>query len=106
MTTTKRSALKVTGLRKSFGEKTVLDGIDFDIAEGTTFSLLGPNGAGKTTTVQNQPFTPITETPHGLLTGTPIGHSAILAVAWCAGITAVGYLWARARYDHNSAHQQ
>ncbi len=31
----------------------VLDGIDLDIAEGTTFSLLGPNGAGKTTTVQN-----------------------------------------------------
>jgi ABC-2 type transport system permease protein len=53
---------------------------------------------------QNQPFTPITETLRGLLNGTPIGHSAILAVAWCAGITMVGYLWARARYDHNSAH--
>src|SRR3989475_1242022 len=51
-TTTSPSALKATGLRKSFGEKTVLDGIDLDIAEGTTFSLLGPNGAGKTTTVQ------------------------------------------------------
>jgi ABC-2 type transport system ATP-binding protein len=51
-TTTAPPALKVTGLRKSFGEKTVLDGIDLDIAEGTTFSLLGPNGAGKTTTVQ------------------------------------------------------
>ena len=47
-----RSALKVTGLRKAFGARTVLDGIDLDIAEGTTFSLLGPNGAGKTTTVQ------------------------------------------------------
>jgi ABC-2 type transport system ATP-binding protein len=45
-------ALKVTGLRKSFGPTTVLDGIDLEIAEGTTFSLLGPNGAGKTTTVQ------------------------------------------------------
>ena len=51
-TTTPPPALKVTGLRKSFGEKTVLDGIDLDVAEGTTFSLLGPNGAGKTTTVQ------------------------------------------------------
>jgi ABC-2 type transport system ATP-binding protein len=51
-TRTAPPALKVTGLRKSFGEKTVLDGIDLDIAEGTTFSLLGPNGAGKTTTVQ------------------------------------------------------
>ncbi len=45
-------ALKVAGLRKAFGRKTVLDGIDLDIAEGSTFSLLGPNGAGKTTTVQ------------------------------------------------------
>ncbi len=45
-------ALEVIGLRKSFGDKVVLDGIDLDVAEGTTFSLLGPNGAGKTTTVQ------------------------------------------------------
>jgi ABC-type multidrug transport system ATPase subunit len=50
--TANRSALKVTGLRKAFGGKVVLDGIDLDVAEGTTFSLLGPNGAGKTTTVQ------------------------------------------------------
>jgi ABC-2 type transport system ATP-binding protein len=49
---THRSAVKTRGLRKSFGDKVVLDGIDLDIAEGTTFSLLGPNGAGKTTTVQ------------------------------------------------------
>ena len=52
MTTTAIPALSVTGLRKSFGDKTVLDGIDLEIAEGTTFSLLGPNGAGKTTAVQ------------------------------------------------------
>jgi ABC-2 type transport system ATP-binding protein len=42
----------LTGLRKSFGNNVVLDGIDLDIAEGTVFSLLGPNGAGKTTTIQ------------------------------------------------------
>ena len=46
------AAIAVTGLRKSFGDKVVLDGIDLDVVEGTTFSLLGPNGAGKTTTVQ------------------------------------------------------
>ena len=51
-TPTARPVLKATGLRKSFGGKTVLDGIDLDIAAGTTFSMLGPNGAGKTTTVQ------------------------------------------------------
>ena len=45
-------ALSAAGLRKSFGDKTVLDGIDLNVAEGTIFSLLGPNGAGKTTTVQ------------------------------------------------------
>ncbi|NKR24635.1 ATP-binding cassette domain-containing protein [Rhodococcus hoagii] len=45
------SAVRVRSLRKSFGDKAVLDGIDLDIAEGTIFSLLGPNGAGKTTVV-------------------------------------------------------
>lgn len=46
------SAIAVRGLRKSFKDKLVLDGIDLDIKEGTVFSLLGPNGAGKTTTVR------------------------------------------------------
>ena len=50
--TTRRSALRATGLRKSFGDQVVLDGIDLDIMQGTVFALLGPNGAGKTTTVQ------------------------------------------------------
>jgi ABC-2 type transport system ATP-binding protein len=45
------SAIAVSGLRKAFGDKTVLDGIDLDVPAGTVFSLLGPNGAGKTTTV-------------------------------------------------------
>jgi ABC-2 type transport system ATP-binding protein len=46
------AAIAVTGLRKSFGDKVVLDGIDLDVEDGTTFALLGPNGAGKTTAVQ------------------------------------------------------
>jgi ABC-2 type transport system ATP-binding protein len=46
-----RPAIQATGLRKSFGDKLVLDGIDLEVAEGTIFALLGPNGAGKTTTV-------------------------------------------------------
>ena len=45
------NAIIATGLRKSFGDKLVLDGIDLNVAEGTIFSLLGPNGAGKTTVV-------------------------------------------------------
>ncbi|HXC77406.1 MAG TPA: ATP-binding cassette domain-containing protein [Candidatus Acidoferrum sp.] len=47
-----RSAIVATGLRKSYGEKVVLDGIDLDIPEASIFALLGPNGAGKTTAVQ------------------------------------------------------
>ncbi|WP_392671988.1 ATP-binding cassette domain-containing protein [Streptomyces sp. LN785] len=45
-------AIAANGLRKSYGDKTVLDGIDLTVPHGTIFSLLGPNGAGKTTTVQ------------------------------------------------------
>jgi ABC-2 type transport system ATP-binding protein len=54
MTQTARagSALTVTGLRKSYGTKTVLDGVDLAVPAGTVFALLGPNGAGKTTTVR------------------------------------------------------
>jgi ABC-2 type transport system ATP-binding protein len=47
-----RSAIVATGLRKAFGDKVVLDGVDLLVAEGTIFALPGPNGAGKTTMVQ------------------------------------------------------
>ncbi|MFG2175665.1 ATP-binding cassette domain-containing protein, partial [Streptomyces niveus] len=46
------SAISAVGLRKSYGEKLVLDGVDLEVAEGSVFALLGPNGAGKTTAVQ------------------------------------------------------
>ena len=45
------TAIAASGLRKSYGEKVVLDGISLNVLAGTVFSLLGPNGAGKTTTV-------------------------------------------------------
>ena len=48
-----------------------------------------------------QPFTPIMDTLRGLLLGGPIGGSAVLAVAWCAGISAAGYLWARSAYERS-----
>ncbi|MFB8442156.1 ATP-binding cassette domain-containing protein, partial [Streptomyces niveus] len=46
------SAISAVGLRKSYGEKLVLDGVDLEVVEGSVFALLGPNGAGKTTAVQ------------------------------------------------------
>jgi ABC-2 type transport system ATP-binding protein len=54
MTTTASQSLAIAarGLRKSYGDRTILDGIDLTVPSGTIFSLLGPNGAGKTTTVK------------------------------------------------------
>ncbi|WP_176710057.1 ATP-binding cassette domain-containing protein [Streptomyces sp. Wb2n-11] len=46
------AAVSTVGLRKSYGVKTVLDGIDLHIPAGSVFALLGPNGAGKTTAVK------------------------------------------------------
>ncbi|WP_371623962.1 ATP-binding cassette domain-containing protein [Streptomyces sp. NBC_01116] len=45
-------AIAASGLRKSYGDKAVLDGIDLTVPAGTVFALLGPNGAGKTTAVK------------------------------------------------------
>jgi ABC-2 type transport system ATP-binding protein len=46
------AAIRVTGLRKRYGEVEAVRGLDFEVAEGECFALLGPNGAGKTTTVE------------------------------------------------------
>ncbi|MFC8848167.1 ATP-binding cassette domain-containing protein [Micromonospora sp. NPDC057141] len=50
--TQSRPAIAVTGLRRSFGDQVVLDGVDLFVPQGTVFALLGANGAGKTTTVR------------------------------------------------------
>ena len=49
-----------------------------------------------------QPFTPFTETVRALLFGTPMGIYGWLTLAWCAGITIVGWLWARHLYERKS----
>ncbi|HEY3684189.1 MAG TPA: ABC transporter permease [Streptosporangiaceae bacterium] len=48
-----------------------------------------------------QPFTPIMETLRGLLTGTPIGHNAVIAVGWCVAIVIASYFWARALFNRD-----
>ncbi|QNP65936.1 ATP-binding cassette domain-containing protein [Streptomyces genisteinicus] len=45
-------AVEAIGLRKAYGEKVVLDGVDLRVPAGSVFALLGPNGAGKTTAVK------------------------------------------------------
>ncbi|MBM2623773.1 ATP-binding cassette domain-containing protein [Actinoplanes sp. LDG1-06] len=47
-----KPAISVAGLRKSFGDHVVLDGVDLQVQAGTVYSLLGSNGAGKTTMVR------------------------------------------------------
>ncbi len=55
-------------------------------------------GPGVRQFAEYQPFTPIIETLRGLLTGQPSAGDAIAALAWCAGIALVGYLWALATF--------
>jgi lipooligosaccharide transport system ATP-binding protein len=45
-------AVIARGLRKSYGERVAVDGIDFEVEPGICFGFLGPNGAGKTTTMK------------------------------------------------------
>jgi ABC-2 type transport system ATP-binding protein len=46
------AAITVTGLRKHYGDKHAVDGLDLEVRTGEVFALLGPNGAGKSTTVE------------------------------------------------------
>jgi ABC-2 type transport system permease protein len=48
-----------------------------------------------------QPFTPAIETLRGLLLGTGIGHNGWLAVAWCLGLTVLGYLWSASTFNRD-----
>jgi ABC-2 type transport system permease protein len=48
-----------------------------------------------------QPFTPAIETLRGLLLGTEIGHNGWLAIAWCLGLTALGYIWSKSVFNRD-----
>src|SRR5690242_5351248 len=45
-------AIRVEGLRKTYGEKVAVKGVSFAVRRGEVFALLGPNGAGKTSTIE------------------------------------------------------
>ncbi|MBU3869179.1 ABC transporter permease [Streptomyces sp. 4503] len=51
---------------------------------------------------EHQPFTPMTETLRGLLSGSEIGNDGWLSLAWCAGIALVGYVWSRSLFNSNT----
>lgn len=69
----------------------------------SAFVPTGAMPAGVRWFAENQPFTSVIDTLRGLLTAAPIGDSAIVAAAWCAGIATAGYLWARALYNRGPA---
>jgi ABC-2 type transport system permease protein len=58
--------------------------------------------AGLRQFAEYQPFTPMIETLRGLLLGSGIGNSAWIALAWCAGISALSYLWAKRKYNQRA----
>ncbi|GAA2703172.1 ABC transporter permease [Actinoplanes palleronii] len=50
-----------------------------------------------------QPFTPVIETLRGLLLGTGIGNSAVIALVWCVGISLLSYVWAKRKYNQRAS---
>ena len=75
-------ALRISGLRKSFGEQQVLDGIGFDVPKGAILGLLGPNGAGKSTLIRS--IMGIVEPDGGTieLDGTPWSREAVRRIGY------------------------
>jgi ABC-2 type transport system permease protein len=49
----------------------------------------------------HEPYTPIIDTLRGLMLGTPVGDSGVIAVAWCVGLALAGYLWARVLFKRD-----
>src|SRR5690606_10876644 len=60
---------------------------------GSGLVATGTMPAGLRQFAEYQPFTPLTETIRGLLMGTEIGSSAVVALAWCAGLGLIGFVW-------------
>jgi ABC-2 type transport system permease protein len=70
---------------------------------GSGFVRIQTMPAGLRQFAEYQPFTPVTDTVRGLLTGASVGNHAIVAVAWSLGITLAAYLWATNLYNSRRA---
>lgn len=69
-------AIKVTGLTKTFGDFTAVDGIDITVPRGQIFGFLGPNGSGKTTTIRMLTGTLRPQDGRAEVLGTDVVHHA------------------------------
>ncbi|MGW3352849.1 hypothetical protein ACWDA3_56975 [Nonomuraea rubra] len=102
--------------RKAYEGEIVLDGIDFRhtlrgllgrydvmlgslVAVGIVLGLVpaGKKGPGVRPWARHLSFTPLIETLRGLLTGLPSAGLVLMVIAGCAGLSLLGFLWARAR---------
>jgi ABC-2 type transport system permease protein len=68
---------------------------------GSGFVLTASMPAAVRWFAEYQPFTPLTDTVRGLLTGGPIGHNAVITIAWSLVITLGSYLWARKLFSRD-----
>ncbi|MEV7439409.1 ABC transporter permease [Streptomyces griseoviridis] len=65
---------------------------------GSAFVPAGSMSPGLRWFAENQPFTPVTETLRGLLCGSAIGSAGWISLAWCAGVSLIGYVWSRSLF--------
>jgi ABC-2 type transport system permease protein len=71
---------------------------------GSSFVPTGSMPAGLRGFAEYQPFTPANEAIRALLTGGVVGDRIWVTATWCAGMTLVGFLWARTSYQRDPAH--
>ncbi|MFF9089711.1 ABC transporter permease [Streptomyces sp. NPDC014991] len=100
-------AFAVTWLAAAFGliSKTVESAsnkpllVQFLPFLGSAFVPAGSMSPGLRWFAEYQPFTPMTETLRGLLSGSEIGADGWISLGWCAGIALFGYVWSRSLFN-------
>lgn len=79
-------------------------GLIFQLLAFTSSAIVNPDTMveGVRWFARYQPFTPVINTLRGLLLGTPIGNDGILAIAWCLGLTLLGYILAQTTFNRSA----